>query len=231
MDAYNAKLLNPGTVSLHQSAINGMKQITVRPPMFGFALSEEALFKTNVPPQVIVTKVAQHLGKQVEKYITGQIIKAFTGHDMNTAIKKTMEWEQDQYAKANYDAFYVPLSWDDPKSNPLADIQAMKKHLMEHDATAYLKGTFDDPSVPQAGHPSIKVFEQLIPGFKKLIQTCPEKNCWKSDLLAEPLWTTIVHLNDQHKWSREEIADWLETLDHDLRLTPVEEVNTHGNDD
>jgi hypothetical protein len=28
----------------------------------------------------------------------------------------------------------------------------------------------------------------------------------------------IIHLNDGHKWSREDIADWLETLDLDLTI-------------
>lgn len=27
---------------------------------------------------------------------------------------------------------------------------------------------------------------------------------------------TIMHLNDQHGWSRESIADWLDTLPHEL---------------
>lgn len=37
----------------------------------------------------------------------------------------------------------------------------------------------------------------------------------------------IISLNDYHKWTREQIADWLETLDLDLRFqSPGEEVNT-----
>jgi hypothetical protein len=38
---------------------------------------------------------------------------------------------------------------------------------------------------------------------------------------AEVLWYLVQHLNDQHKLSREEIADWLDTLDLDLSF-PVE---------
>lgn len=30
----------------------------------------------------------------------------------------------------------------------------------------------------------------------------------------------VMHLNDQHEWSREKIADWLDTLDVDLSLAP-----------
>ena len=38
------------------------------------------------------------------------------------------------------------------------------------------------------------------------------------------LWGLIIHLNDQHEWSRERIADWLESLDVDLRMKDVESV-------
>lgn len=36
---------------------------------------------------------------------------------------------------------------------------------------------------------------------------------------------TIIHLNDTHKWTREQIADWLETLDVDIRFKPKEVTN------
>jgi hypothetical protein len=32
------------------------------------------------------------------------------------------------------------------------------------------------------------------------------------------LASIIIHLNDDHKWSRERVADWLETLDVDLKF-------------
>lgn len=32
------------------------------------------------------------------------------------------------------------------------------------------------------------------------------------------LWGLIQHINDEHKWSREAIADWLETLDMDINF-------------
>lgn len=37
------------------------------------------------------------------------------------------------------------------------------------------------------------------------------------------IYYTIVHLNDRHRWSREQIADWLDTLDIDLTIKPPEE--------
>ena len=35
------------------------------------------------------------------------------------------------------------------------------------------------------------------------------------------LWSLIQHINDTHQWKREDIADWLETLDMDLTLAYV----------
>lgn len=35
------------------------------------------------------------------------------------------------------------------------------------------------------------------------------------------LWQMVQHLNDRHMWSREKIADWMETLDIDLTLAHI----------
>jgi hypothetical protein len=40
-----------------------------------------------------------------------------------------------------------------------------------------------------------------------------------------PLRKVIMDLNDNHGWTREEIADWLETLDIDINMQPKEEAN------
>lgn len=37
-----------------------------------------------------------------------------------------------------------------------------------------------------------------------------------------PVIDIVVHLNDHHKWSREQIADWLETQDWDLQFATPE---------
>lgn len=43
---------------------------------------------------------------------------------------------------------------------------------------------------------------------------CPGLEC----PLEDSLYGLIMHLNDTHKWTREAIADWLETLDADLEF-------------
>jgi hypothetical protein len=39
-----------------------------------------------------------------------------------------------------------------------------------------------------------------------IVRACPVEGCKKRLLLS----AMIVHLNDHHEWSREQIADWLE---------------------
>lgn len=38
--------------------------------------------------------------------------------------------------------------------------------------------------------------------------------------VACPIPSLVMHLNDDHKWTREQIADWLDTLDIDLSAKP-----------
>ena len=57
--------------------------------------------------------------------------------------------------------------------------------------------------------------------------TCPEckENPYGAHVPKRALYDIIMHLNDNHKWTRERIADWLETLDIDTTMK-TEEVNT-----
>jgi hypothetical protein len=40
------------------------------------------------------------------------------------------------------------------------------------------------------------------------------------------LRNAIIHLNDKDRWTRDQIADWLESLDIDLRFKPTKEEST-----
>ncbi len=60
---------------------------------------------------------------------------------------------------------------------------------------------------------------------------------WMSDAQKPEYWVmseptqianTIIHLNDDHRWTREQIADWLDTLDVDLRFQTPEDTQPEG---
>lgn len=41
-------------------------------------------------------------------------------------------------------------------------------------------------------------------------------------LYTAPLYAFVMHLNDRHHWSREVLADWIETLDIDITATSLD---------
>lgn len=61
--------------------------------------------------------------------------------------------------------------------------------------------------------------------------TCPCKDkCVTSDG-PKQIWQMVIHLNDKERWTREQIADWLETLDADLQFKlPESPEITEGED-
>jgi hypothetical protein len=50
------------------------------------------------------------------------------------------------------------------------------------------------------------ILAHKLPGIHRMV-TCPVTKKQKN------LFSTIIDLNDTHNWSREKIADWIETLD------------------
>jgi len=60
---------------------------------------------------------------------------------------------------------------------------------------------------------------EVIPEIMSFTAYCPSRG--PNDEMCSPsgylnLYRMIQHLNDEHQWTREKIADWLETLDVDL---------------
>ena len=51
----------------------------------------------------------------------------------------------------------------------------------------------------------------LLPGIKKLVNH-------PIDGSKDTIYRTIYDLNDTHYWTREQIADWLDTLDEQPRF-------------
>lgn len=64
---------------------------------------------------------------------------------------------------------------------------------------------------------------RAVPGIGTQV-ACPEDDCYlryvnsdgKDIRYTGSVLITVTHLNDIHKWTRERIADWLDTLDIDL---------------
>lgn len=63
--------------------------------------------------------------------------------------------------------------------------------------------------------------KKMIPGLREEF-SCPHKTCTNVYMEQNKLFVLIQHVNDAHKWTREEIADWLESLDVDLAFKVVD---------
>lgn len=57
-----------------------------------------------------------------------------------------------------------------------------------------------------------------LPGLKEIIKH--PVTGW-----SMPLWKAVINLNDKYHWKREQIADWLETLDVDIRFKMDDKEN------
>lgn len=63
----------------------------------------------------------------------------------------------------------------------------------------------------------------------KIAGVCPAENCAKFGGQYEvTVGRMIVHLNDGHRWSRERIADWIDSLDAP-KVLPLDEVDKEFN--
>lgn len=74
---------------------------------------------------------------------------------------------------------------------------------------------------------AIKSLKESMPGISERVM-CPQLDC--TDMHLEEastkvtIWDMVQHLNDRHKWTREAIADWLETLDVDLSFPVPDDI-------
>lgn len=83
------------------------------------------------------------------------------------------------------------------------------------------------------GAEAVDMLQKAIPGMSSISTSCPA--CW--DELGPPsgspedwrrpniaLYNVIIHLNDTHHWSREAVADWLDSKEWDLQFATPEET-------
>lgn len=83
-------------------------------------------------------------------------------------------------------------------------------------------------SVMLTGNKAADTLTELVPAIKTAMVRCPGKDVIGNRCQeAFAIIFMIPHINDTHKWTREAIADWLETLPSDIDLTirPKEKNN------
>jgi len=78
----------------------------------------------------------------------------------------------------------------------------------------YSESSFPQPKIEQKENLGITVSNAMNNLFPVLNETVKCPTCLDSG----PLDKIIIGLNDIHKWTREQIADWLESLDLDIEI-------------
>lgn len=71
---------------------------------------------------------------------------------------------------------------------------------------------------------------QVIPELFSFRAPCPHEGCTEG-VGSDTLYRLIQHLNDNHQWTRERIADWLDTLEVDLTFKLSDKESEEENED
>lgn len=126
---------------------------------------------------------------------------------LDDALKSTKNWfnmlEKDVPIEINYDG---------PKGSAMWHI--IKDWAQQFDTVSYNTQAI-------TGSPSSETTRSLskqLPGVDAIV-VCPACTVTDSPPWEKSLWYIIQHLNDQHEWSRERIADFLDELPDEIDIT------------
>lgn len=134
-----------------------------------------------------VTKFQKEMLADLAKYKAELKVKAkYTPQQLETLT-------YEQYHAAVQDALFLA------EHTPLYEAYKQGKEAVN----------WHHPYVGSAESEVVNLLAETFNGVKEE-GVCPDCK------FTRPLMDVIVHLNDKHKWSREAIADWLETLDIDI---------------
>jgi hypothetical protein len=150
----------------------------------------EIFFNASVDPvRIAVSNFAMHDVSEVEHF-----------------VKKEISYNIVKYFAAHID-------------NDLKDFDVKIPHKSQSlfgpfEVEPYKPFTNFDPQGSADGSTVKNALTNAIPNMRKVKKDCPvEEDCAHKN---RSLMNLIQHLNDTHKWTREAIADWLESLDEDL---------------
>ncbi len=95
---------------------------------------------------------------------------------------------------------------------------AWTQHFPGSPAESYVTSAQQEAKHTYGGDTN-RVLESLLPAMREDTK-CP--SCRGDDTHRDTITQLVIHLNDSIHWTRETIADWLDTLDADLRFpTPI----------
>lgn len=94
----------------------------------------------------------------------------------------------------------------------------IKEWSMQFDKVSYNTNAISSGFIDYSSKETTASLSKQLPGVDAIV-ICPACTVQDSPLWEKKLWYVIQHLNDQHEWSRESIADWLDTLPDEIDIT------------
>lgn len=74
---------------------------------------------------------------------------------------------------------------------------------------------------------------EAFPLLKQSVQNpvkCDDVSCGRPHRILNSVGATIIHLNDSHNWSREKIADWVQSVEREVYIPEVQPVSAVESD-
>lgn len=197
-----------------------------------YEIPHHQILASYTPPHVMMKKHFEKISDKVAQAVYDELVYQY-GNYHEKAEKAGMTspiWADVKKSDEKFESFKFTMNDTTALLNELKAYQA--KLGGPYSAGGYFAAKNDAVNWAiddDLAHGIVSSLAKAIPGFREMKQSCPMLGTPHCTRPTEKylLYSTIIHLNDHHKWSREEIADWLETLDHDLTMhAPGEEVKT-----
>lgn len=145
--------------------------------------------------------IKDYLASEISNFLYNQIVEDLSLMNKGFVVKKT---PANIYKGMSLSGYHEP-----------ADIPNKKSFWVDDSVLQEVSLSVPKYSTPKSTPQKLpdKILAEKLPDLNKMTN-CPSKSCGKGFSISN----VIIHLNDTHEWTRERIADWLETLDANLKF-------------
>lgn len=197
------------------------KRITYTPTCTVSQMVSNKMLKASKDAYHVIQIIAQEFAQQFAQDIERQLLSTLQPLGASTA----KEYHEALYEKISKEPFSF-FDHSKTANEILGELEAYIKSELE---VAY-KTPPAKFIPPKAASEEVVLGALLkaIPGLADArADNCPACASKGGQYGFKDVSTIIMHLNDSHLWSRQDIADWLDTLDCDLSFQPPEAWDTY----
>jgi hypothetical protein len=155
------------------------------------------------------------------------------GHNVSHVVGTEMVdcWRCHGMGSADYGSKPIHTPWPSGYATVDADGRVLSVETHPHENENYTPSWQTckyNPSVaydPVVTKPPYATGEKVLTTIARLVPDLERLGLCPACGLGSPYNHLVMHLNDTHRWTREQIADWLETLDINININPKENSN------